>query len=491
MESASDVRRLGDYLLKERLADRPPAYVWTAEQLSIGREVLVHELRADCTDRRAEFLADVRAKASVDHPLIGSVYEAVDRPDCCFCAFERIGGTRLSERLDQRRLFVPLHLVDHLGKIAAVQLQLEMRGINAEPLTLANLHLDSHGSIRMDNLALAGERPAETSRRDIVALGQALAPLVSSSRPGSTRVLTLLGWMRGEGLAAPITWSQVEDYCAQIKAQLSAPVAPPKPGAGAALPWIVLAAAVVIVGVTAVILTRSRAAPEVVTQRVPLPEPLTIPAGQHPAPDGGSIELAAFRITPYEITIGEYAEFLATLELLAKDHRQTVFDDSEQPPEKVSHEPDGWTALHAAAQSGGSWQHRAVTLDSPVVGVDWWDASAYAKWKQGRLPTQEEWTAALYHGGSSPGELAAGPWQSVTATTSDATPGGMLGMAGSVSEWTHRQATNPANPLGPKRWVIIGGSHLRPANGALTREWIDDRSARRADLGFRIVFGGS
>ncbi|MCU0753409.1 MAG: hypothetical protein MUC40_10410 [Akkermansiaceae bacterium] len=46
---------------------------------------------------------------------------------------------------------------------------------------------------------------------------------------------------------------------------------------------------------------------------------------------------------------------------------------------------------------------------------------------------------------------------------------------------------NPANPLGGRNWVIIGGSYLKPGSNALSREWITDRMLRRPDLGFRIV----
>ncbi len=60
-------------------------------------------------------------------------------------------------------------------------------------------------------------------------------------------------------------------------------------------------------------------------------------------------------------------------------------------------------------------------------------------------------------------------------------------MAGSVSEWTRLPAVNPANPLGGRNWVIIGGSYLKPGSNALSREWITDRMLRRPDLGFRIV----
>jgi len=120
--------------------------------------------------------------------------------------------------------------------------------------------------------------------------------------------------------------------------------------------------------------------------------------------------------------------------------------------------------------------------------VDWWDGAAYAEWNRARLPTQEEWFAAVCAGMQKPAGLPPGDWQPVSLETADRTPSGLLGMAGSVAEWTRSQALNPANPLGQRQWVIIGGSYLKPANGALTREWTDERLQRRPDLGFRVVF---
>jgi hypothetical protein len=489
MEPVSDARRLGDYLLKEQLSEGPPAYIWAAEQISVGREVLVYELRADCDDQRAAFLADARAKASVDHPLIASVYEAVDRPKTCFCAIERITGTTFTQRREERRLFIPIHLVAYLGRISEAQLQLESKGINTEPLTLDDLHLDSHGGLRMDNPALAGARAPDATRRDIIELGKSLPRLVSSNRPGSNRVLTLLAWMRGKGITEPLDWSKIGEYCKKIETQLSTPPTPvlaeKKPNV---LPRVVALVAVLAVGLAAVVFVTKQPDAPTPAGRPPLPELVVVPAGVDTLPDGTGDPILAFRISAHEITISQYAAFLDTLDLLAKSRKETVFDDRNQPPEKTSHVPDDWEVLLSTATAGGSWQNQPVTLDSPVVGVDWWDATAYARWKQGRLPTQEEWFAALHHGGTVPTDVVVGPWQPVTAETVDLTPGGMIGMAGSVAEWTRLPSPDPANPLGPRLYVIIGGSHVRPASGALTREWTDDRSLRRADLGFRVVF---
>ena len=111
-----------------------------------------------------------------------------------------------------------------------------------------------------------------------------------------------------------------------------------------------------------------------------------------------------------------------------------------------------------------------------------------AEWKKARLPTQEEWFAALNREVKTPAAIPPGPWAPVTSQATDRTPAGLLGMAGSVCEWTSKPAPNPTNPLGEKLWVIIGGSYQKPGSNALTREWTADRTLRRPDLGFRVVF---
>ncbi len=493
MNSASEDRLLGEYRLKELLSENPLTRTWLAEQVSVARRVLVDELREDQFHQRDAFLANVRAKAAVEHPLIGSVFEAVAEPGCCFYAHELLPGPSLLDRRNAAEPFKPARFAHILRRIAEAQIHHQTLGQATAPLALENVRIDSHDVIRLDNLAIGGPRQAEQSARDIAALGQALRPLVSDGQPGTTRVLTLLGWMTGAGLETPLTWEQVRDFSIQIEQQLTEPQAPPAATTSAAhlrkkppVAILTAAGATAIIGVLALALwMRPQPAPTPI--RPALPDAILIPAAKHPTPDGTEEELRAFRISAHEVTIGQYAEFLETLETLSKDQRQRTFDHENQPPEKTSHTPDDWPALLSAAKANAAWNNYPVTLDSPVVGVDWWDASAYAEWKQARLATQEEWFAALRKDLPVPSSLAPAPWIPVTAETADRTPNGLIGMAGSVCEWTRRPAANPANPLGERKWVIIGGSFLKPGSNALTREWTDDRSLRRPDLGFRIV----
>lgn len=492
---SDDDRYLGEYRLKELISETPLTRTWLAEQVSVARRVLVDELLSEETDHREAFLADIRAKAAVDHPLIGSVYEAVAEPGLCYFAHELLPGATLKDRKMAGEPFKPASIVHVLRRISEAHLQHEALGQATSPMGLENVHVDAHGVVRLENLAIAGQRDPGQSRRDIVHFGEALCPIVSDGQPGTTRMLTLLGWMRGEGLDEPLRWDQVRDFCIQIEQQLTEPQPTAAPTKAATRsrkkPSIAIMSAAGGVGLIAILALALRMRPEAPTTPPPQsdsPAAILIPAGKHLTPDGTEEELQAFRISAREVTIGGYAAFLDTLDALSNNQRERIFDHESQPPEKTSHLPDDWAALLAAAKAKGTWNQRPVTLDCPVVGVDWWDAAAYAEWKHARLATQEEWFAALRSEGAAPSAITPAGWMPVTSETPDRTPHGLVGMAGSVSEWTRRPAPNPSNPLGDRKWVIIGGSYLKPGSNALTREWTDDRALRRPDLGFRLVF---
>jgi hypothetical protein len=494
MNPDADERLSGDYHLKKLVCESPLSRTWLAEQISISRPVLVEELRPERFDHKEAFLADVRAKASVDHPLIGSVYEAVAGEDRCFFAYELLPGATLEDRAKVGEPLPPGRLAKLLRRVSEAQLHHEAAGHATAPLSLSTIHLDEHGVVRLGNTAISGNRESWQSAQDIALLGEELRPLVADGQPGASRMLTLLAWMRGEGVETALDWRQVGDICSQIEQQLANPSpATPTRAITRGRHSNGVRLAIAIAGVVAVVLICTlavRRPPQAPAPapRAPLPDAILIPAGSHPTSDGSTVELKAFRICPHEVTIGQYAEFVETLTTLAKNKLERTFDHKDQPAEKTSHLPDDWVSLIATAKANGTWKLRRVTLDTPVAGIDWWDAAAYAEWKKGRLPSQEEWFAALRHDVAKPDAIPPADWIAVTDATSDRTPPGLLGMAGSVSEWTSQLAANPANPLGARESIIIGGSFLKPGSNALTREWTPDRSLRRADLGFRLVF---
>lgn len=494
MESEPE-RYLGEYRLIEHIADKPDIRRWYAEQTSVGRPVLVDELDTNDAAARAEFIANVRARAAVEHPLIASVYEAVTEGDGCYFAHEYLPGPTLEDRIAAKACLRPLDLAHLIRRIAEAQLHLETAGISTIIPEPRNIHRDDQGLIRLDNIATAGPRCPSQSARDAAALGASLLPLVADSQPGATRVLTLLSWMRGADGKAPLNWPQIRDVAIQIEHQLTQPLSTAPAVATRAAseitahskrPLLIGAISVVaLILVLAFFLANQRGRKN--STKKAEPTTILIPKSTFTKPDGSKETIPAFHISSHEVTIGEYAEFLERLQTLAEENRHQIFDDKDQPTEKIGHQPDDWENLYPAAKSNKLWKSREVSLDTPVVGIDWWDASAYAEWAKGRLPTVEEWTTALRHECPQPENIPLSSWGPLPDTPKDITPSGLFGMAGSVSEWTCRQIADPANPLGSRKWVIVGGSYLQPNSNAVSRELVDDRSLRRPDLGFRII----
>jgi len=490
----SHSRQLGDYRLMERLSQDETKATWLAEQVSVGRQVILDELLDPSVENRAEFLADTRARAAVDHPFIASVYEAVDSDGYCLRASERLTGRTFQSMLEAQSTVEPAELARALRCIAEACLHHETNGRSTREVEMEHIHFEAGGVTRMANLAVAGIRGEAESARDVQRLGRALVPLVAAGREGATRMLTVLAWMRGKDRPAPLDWVEVIALCDEIDRQLSEPIQPvlaaskifkPSPGGRRFLVFGGLAAAaLVVIFLMSWLIGQKRSAP---LGQSSFP-PVLVPAGEYPLPGGGTMRHDAFLIDARETTIAEYREFLGTLEVLAAEGRHQAFDHPEQPAEKTSHLPDDWDALLAAARARGQWNGKPVSLDSPVFGVDWWDAVAYANWRNARLPTREEWFAAMHYETAAPADIPPSPWRAFAdPDCPDKTPTGIRGVAGSLSEWTEGTSISPVNPLGRPQHVIVGGSYLRPSGNALSWEWTPDPGLRRPDLGFRLL----
>jgi formylglycine-generating enzyme required for sulfatase activity len=150
----------------------------------------------------------------------------------------------------------------------------------------------------------------------------------------------------------------------------------------------------------------------------------------------------------------------------------------------------------------------------PVAGVDFWDANAYATWRGGRLPSEQEWEKAArgrsgsvypwgetqenknFNGGldhdDKEGVAAGGVdgykyWCPVDAIPADESRYGVIGLAGNVSEWT---ATWDAHPDAPDKRVPLkrGASFATTSGFELTaRRAADSASERNYLTGFRIA----
>ena len=89
------------------------------------------------------------------------------------------------------------------------------------------------------------------------------------------------------------------------------------------------------------------------------------------------VYVGPFLIDRHEVSNAQYRKFVEYV----KSTGDSSMEHPEAPPLK-EHAPDGWKKNELSAD------------DQPVVGVDWFDAYAYAKWAKKRLPTEAEWEKA-------------------------------------------------------------------------------------------------
>ncbi|NWK56856.1 SUMF1/EgtB/PvdO family nonheme iron enzyme [Verrucomicrobiaceae bacterium N1E253] len=486
-------KQLEDYLLSELLFQGSHTLTWTATQVSVQREVIISSLLESLEhdeETVAAFFADVRAKASVEHPLIGSVLEAVRSDGHCFYAREKLLGASLEQHHQDGLGVSPLHMARIIRGLADAYRHLEVNGVATLPLTPNDLFLDERFHCRMVNMVVDGVVDPQVFTRDKQLLGMLFHDLLEPNQPGSTRMGSLLDFMADLEREHPLSWEQIYDLADEVERQLAEPknletlqsrTIPMKPLVSMAAMvkiGIAVTALSIVVGLGYYISTR----PERPTERE-LKDLVRIPAGTYPGPDGMPVKSRAFWMDAHEVTIGEYAKFLKALEVLSDDQKH-VYRHEDQPAEKESHMPDDWELLYATAKAGGTWNALKVDLNYPVVGVDWWDAYAYSEWRGRRLPTREEWYVSGSAGGDM-GKLQGTGWLPVDETECNEL--GICGLAGNVSEWTRKRSLNPADPSQPARYVICGASYLKPKFGARAREWVDDRSLRRSDLGFRTL----
>ncbi len=198
-----------------------------------------------------------------------------------------------------------------------------------------------------------------------------------------------------------------------------------------------------------------------------------------------TVTVGSFFIDQFEVTNAEYRKFMEAV----KENGDAAWRHRAQPAKKKDHTPATWADERSKHLIGDR---------QPVVGVDFYDAYAYAKWRGKRLPTADEWELAARGTDGRPY-----PWgekfqtsrsnQNESDTTStapvgqfigDRSPHGVYDMGGNVSEWT-------TTPAGQGDSLVIRGGMWNLGPGeilALTfMRRYGSRGAQSGRVGFRCV----
>jgi formylglycine-generating enzyme required for sulfatase activity len=511
---------LGNYQVLERLYIEKEAETYRALQITVQRPVALVLLKPEYLkqpDVVAQFKERERVKASLMHPRIAPLYEAGETNGWLFYTRELPRGRSLSEieltheMLSERRLAEVL-----FGVAEAMQFATE-RGYHHRSISPRDIYIDADHQSSIVNFF----RPAVAKKRDAQADVKAFLDLMRQvAAEGKSRgLLQSLADANHDWNGLLNALDDVRDdmrersIVRKIEAE-SMPVS-----VNGTKPWWVWMMVVIILLVVAglgAMMNGSHAPQAANASALPI-ELVHIPAGTFEYQKNEKVKLPEFWISKHEVTIGQYAEFLKALKTAAAG----AFDHSLQPKTKTSHEPVKWGQYYAAAKAGSTFNGESITLNTPVSQVDWWDAYAFAKWNNQRLPTEQEWEKAargehglIYPWGNKPNSKAANLgddydaspkgkggkidgynlWAPITRVTQDVSPYGVCDMAGNVSEWTAGETQSGEWPSHPdyidiKVPVVRGGHFGLKSNDQLLTDRRFPESANEATLarGFRTA----
>ncbi len=500
--------QVGDYRVQQLIGEGRWGRVYLALQLSVNRRVglkILDPARADDAGVRGEFLGHARAKAAVQHPFIMSVFEADEQNGLAFYTHEFLDGASMEE-LVARGQVLDEKTALHILKVSGEALQyLWSHNIAHAPVEAGSLRLGNDSIARMANIAIANVDPEVTVERELRTVGTMLRQLTKeeSISPG---LRMLLGRMTGgqnpvsgwpvvlqavkalEPKVIPVEAAKMK--AADAAAMRAVEAARKARKRGIVINICILAGLLVVLGfvVWKYVVTNARR----------LDMQVQIPVGRYMVgspQEGITATLGSFEIDKYEVSIGEYAKFIAWCE--QNQAREHEFDHP-RGDRKTPHVNKDVSILiqNAAVRGGRVFKHSAmpaqnlgedpgapVDLNSPMVCVTFWDAYAYAQWrgkivdKDGiprDLPTEEEWEAAArgtkgfkypwgddlkpknFNSNQGYNPLMPGAtktddgynyWSPVDAFTSDVSEFGVVGMAGNVCEWVYRKEGPNEKPL--------------------------------------------
>ena len=92
----------GRYRIVERLGEGGMGTVWKAEDDLLGRSVALKLLSvrlADSESARSRLLREARAAGALDHPGIGTIYDAGEQDGEIFIAMRLVDGGTVADRL--------------------------------------------------------------------------------------------------------------------------------------------------------------------------------------------------------------------------------------------------------------------------------------------------------------------------------------------------------------------------------------------------------
>ena len=511
---------IGPYQIRRKIGVGDHSEVFEAMQVSMDRVVALKVLAGEYQQDEAAvqtFLAQASAKANVQHPSILAVYEAGQHEGVYYYTREYVDGANLAHLRAQGRTLEDAVALQCIKVSAEALSYLNQQKMPHPLITADDVYLGRDGRARLNNVATLSDGYSSTTQQDIRALSRMVSDCLPNRTASTLGLRELLGRMLLDGSTGFLSWGALLQAVKTLEPKVVPEDAFKLSARDAAATAAVQEAkrrqkrAVIISSISMLTLICLVAVVVYikffrVTAAKNFDRLVAVPAGEFIYQKDEHVTLPAFWIDEYEVTIGQYAQFL---EAVKAD--PTVVKESSDAPKTHRHDNVQWIALYSVAKTGGLYNEAPVDLNCPAVFVNWFDAYAYASWKGHRLPTQQEWEKAArgtdgrpYPWGADPTKISKvntsadfhaengglkgqidgyNRWAPVDAMTGDRSPYGVMDMAGNVSEWTASLTKQ-----GSLRYPVICGGNFGSPGVEVTRRATSVADSQTSErVGFRTV----
>lgn len=394
MEDFSE-RTFGPYHLVGPAGPHPLGRLYWAEHHQLKRSVQVLVPPAGSPT----FAKAIRSYARLHHASTFSLYESIPWEGRTLVALEPIlHPSLLHLRFSEERpsLVACARIASALGSVLQ---EMENSSIPARLLSAYDYTLSPRGTPRLRNPAATPSVPSASVWENANRLATILRPLLPDE-PASPSLLHLL---ENPGSSAfdlrrqanelerrladvrevQVRTSEIESAEQAIRARIRRR-------------WALVGGAVAAVLFVALSIW-------VVYDRFVLDAPGKLNGGEILVPKGNvtlqnkNFPVPEFWLDRHEVTLGEYEKFLLQLSSMQETEWRKLLPKNTSPPANLTPKnfiPADWDDILARARKGEKYRGWKITRDTPVFGVDFPYAYAYAKWKGRRLPTDKEWLRA-------------------------------------------------------------------------------------------------
>lgn len=436
---------LGTYTLRRQLGVHAHSELYAAKQEHVNRQVIIEVLRPDADPGIVNFfLQSARARGIAKITGVAQVLESTSAEGIWFLAHEKPAGTDLETLYQRGEQLTPTQVCAILEAVARLYIECAQANLQATTLSRSDIFLNrtkSACSVRFLSPVYDQSAPATPTEKHMQTLADELAPLLPTHAPGQTRITTLMQWVRDGYDGEYLDWASIASTAAMVAEQLandqSSALAAltelttlgkiqraqlkelrSKQRAARARRRFIFAAILILLCSISIGMLAAPTQPQRIS---PIIGDFII---CETSLSGTRVQAA---VQP--VSISQYEQFLASLSNMDVATKARLRRGLPDVP--VDFTPLAWQEQLSAAATQSQWQGRVITGDSPVTGVSYWAARAYANYHRGALPNVsllteirrklgqpniQEWTSDLQ-----PANVVLAPSRMVMVADSDRT----------------------------------------------------------------------